>query len=279
LVCPLQFPRVPTETAQAVGAAFGQANPMLAIGDQSQSLFSDLEIGHGCNSSKTAMRRFFQPALVTIFQYIEALPDRRAAEATRTRIEWKYALRLSLNHPGLDHTCLCEYRRWLLFDAACLEVFQEMLNRMHSSGIVGCSSASPWAADHLLLTVCNLSRVELLVLRMYQALDAVTTHHPEWLHQLGLLGWYGRYSRRLTQPLSSSPQDQLEIISDISSDISGLLDALGGIGESAAGVPALAPEMRSLRQAWSQNFELTRGGAKWRQQGCVSCVQGGTIER
>jgi len=49
-------------------------------------------------------------ALVTIFQKAENLTDRQAAEAVRTRIDWKYALGLGLADPGFDDSILSEFR-------------------------------------------------------------------------------------------------------------------------------------------------------------------------
>jgi transposase len=48
-------------------------------------------------------------ALVTIMQYIEDLSDRRAADAVRSRIDWKYALSLELTDTGFDSTVLSEF--------------------------------------------------------------------------------------------------------------------------------------------------------------------------
>src|SRR3954469_16027661 len=48
-------------------------------------------------------------ALVTLLQFREDLPDRRAAEAVRARIDWKYLLGLDLTDPGFDHSVLCEF--------------------------------------------------------------------------------------------------------------------------------------------------------------------------
>ena len=49
-------------------------------------------------------------ALVTILQRAENLTDRLAAEAARTRIDWKFLLGLSLDDPGFDHTVLAGFR-------------------------------------------------------------------------------------------------------------------------------------------------------------------------
>ena len=53
-------------------------------------------------------------ALVTILQFREDLSDRRAADAVRARIDWKYLLGLELTDPGFDASVLCEFRSRLL---------------------------------------------------------------------------------------------------------------------------------------------------------------------
>jgi transposase len=53
-------------------------------------------------------------ALVTVFQFMERLPDRQAADAVRSRRDWKYALSLELTDPGCDHTVLSEFRSRLV---------------------------------------------------------------------------------------------------------------------------------------------------------------------
>jgi len=53
-------------------------------------------------------------ALVTVFQFMEGLTDRQAADAVRDRLAWKYALSLELTDPGFDHTVLSEFRARLV---------------------------------------------------------------------------------------------------------------------------------------------------------------------
>jgi hypothetical protein len=48
------------------------------------------------------LKRASQLALVCVFQFIEGLSDRQAAEAVRSRIDWKYALGQDLADPGFD---------------------------------------------------------------------------------------------------------------------------------------------------------------------------------
>ena len=53
-------------------------------------------------------------AWVTIMPFREQLPDRQAAEAVRSRIDWKYLLGLELTDPGFDFSILSEFRDRLL---------------------------------------------------------------------------------------------------------------------------------------------------------------------
>lgn len=45
---------------------------------------------------------------------MENYTDRQAAEAMRTRIDWKYVLGLELSDPGFDFSILSEFRQRLL---------------------------------------------------------------------------------------------------------------------------------------------------------------------
>jgi hypothetical protein len=45
---------------------------------------------------------------VMVMQYCEGLTDREAADAVRTRIDWKYALSLEITDPGFDFSILSE---------------------------------------------------------------------------------------------------------------------------------------------------------------------------
>ena len=45
-------------------------------------------------------------ALVSVMQFAEGLTDRQAAEAVRSRIDWKYALGLEITDSGFDYSVL-----------------------------------------------------------------------------------------------------------------------------------------------------------------------------
>ena len=53
-------------------------------------------------------------ALVLVFQFLEKLPDRAAAEAAVMRLDWKHALRRNLIWTGFHYSDLCNFRKRLL---------------------------------------------------------------------------------------------------------------------------------------------------------------------
>ncbi|WP_406437212.1 transposase [Streptomyces sp. NBC_01613] len=75
-----------------------------------------------------------QLALVSVPQFAENLSDRAAANAVRTRIDWKYALGLELDDPGFDHSVLCEFRARLAEANAADRLLQVMLHRLTEAG-------------------------------------------------------------------------------------------------------------------------------------------------
>ena len=72
-------------------------------------------------------------ALVLVMQYVEDLSDRQAADAVRSRIDWKYALSLELTDPGFDSTVLSEFRTRLVMGAAEQRLLDAILTKSSST--------------------------------------------------------------------------------------------------------------------------------------------------
>lgn len=66
-----------------------------------------LHLEGGGNASEGCPRRL---ALVILLQFAENLSDRRAAEAVRGRIDWKYLLGLDQIDPSFEASVLSEFR-------------------------------------------------------------------------------------------------------------------------------------------------------------------------
>src|SRR5262245_49623048 len=66
-------------------------------------------------------------ALVLVFQALENLSDRKAAEAVEINLKWKYALHLPLEADSFDSSVLCEFRKRLIQHSAEAHIFDQVL--------------------------------------------------------------------------------------------------------------------------------------------------------
>ena len=73
-------------------------------------------------------------ALVTVFQFLEHLSGRQAADAVRARIDWKHALGLELTDPGFHFSVLTEFRARPVADGAEHLLLDRMLERFKARG-------------------------------------------------------------------------------------------------------------------------------------------------
>jgi transposase len=73
-------------------------------------------------------------ALVTVFQCMEGLTDRQAAEAVRDRLAWKYARSLERTDAGFDPTVLSEFRARLVKGGAERRLLDLLLERCREGG-------------------------------------------------------------------------------------------------------------------------------------------------
>ena len=254
------FSPIPADTSDAAHSVFNIENVYLTIGDQVEALFDDLDLA---DLDVSGSQRSGSPsllAMVTIFQFAENLPDRLAIEALQTRMDWKYALHLSLIYPGLDQLALCEFRQRMLFDTIGQEVFQIMLLRLAELGLIS-SRVKSWAdACSVLLTDCKLSRVDHLWQGMNLVLEALATYHPEFIREVALPHWYERYQLPpAAYPRSS--EDLEELAKAIGNDMRYLLETIPDGAEPGV---AQLPEMLDLGKVWHQQFTKHADQETWR---------------
>lgn len=106
---------IPAETSRVAQAAFPNGNVYLKMRDEWGILYQDEQFRDlFCSSSGQPAQSPAHLALVTVMQHMEALSDRQAAEAVRSRIDWKYALGLPLEAVGFDDSILSEFRTRLV---------------------------------------------------------------------------------------------------------------------------------------------------------------------
>ena len=80
---------VPPQTRQVAQAAFPRGNCYLQLRDTLGTLYDDALFADLFPQRGQAAPAPWQLAVVTLLQFVENLSDRQAADAVRSRIDWK----------------------------------------------------------------------------------------------------------------------------------------------------------------------------------------------
>ena len=252
------FPPLPEDTARAARSVFNIENLYLAIGDQLDALFDEFSWDWPSASGGKPACHVFVLAMVTLFQFAEDLPDRQAAEAVRGRMDWKYALHLSLNDPGFDPAELHEFRQRLLYDSSGQQIFQRLFIRLEKLGLLGSREKRGLDVVTALTAVDALSRLENARAGMRLAMETLAAQHPEWLRAISLPHWYERYGPNVAWPSLPGSRDQREALTQaIGADISHLLRAVAEADSPAIGG---LREVQALQRLWQQEFASRQDG-------------------
>jgi transposase len=111
---PTNLQTIPPETQRVAQAAFPKGNLYVRLRDELGPLYEDEAFTDLFPSRGRPAESPGRLALITVFQFAEGLSDRAAAEAVRSRIDWKYVLGLELTDEGFDASVLVEFRTRLV---------------------------------------------------------------------------------------------------------------------------------------------------------------------
>ena len=135
-------------------------------------------------------------ALITIMQFAEGLPDRQAADAVRSRIDWKYALGLELTDSGFDASVLSEFRDRLLTGDPTTLLLERMLEVFRAHGFLQERGRARTDSTHVLAAMHTLNRLECVGETLRHALETLASVVPDWLQQWVPVTWFARYGQR-----------------------------------------------------------------------------------
>lgn len=254
---------VPEETHRVARAAFPKGTLCLHIADALGPIYHD-------DQFVALFPRRGQPAeapgrlaLATVLQYVEGLSDRQAADAVRGRIDWKYALGLSLTDPGFDHTVLSEFRSRLIEGDAERLLLDTFLRHLRDQGLVKAGGRQRTDSTHVLAAVRGLNRLERVGETLREALNELAVVAPDWLRDLTPAVWYERYGCRVENyRLPKTDAARLELAAAIGADGQQLIAAI----DAATEQPWLAhlPAIGVLRQVWKAQYIEEDGYLRWR---------------
>jgi transposase len=244
---------VPQTTAEVARAAFPKGTSYLTLRDELGTLFGDEDFADLFPSCGQPALCPYRLAVVTILQFRENLSDRQAAEAVRARIDWKYLLGLELTDPGFDFSVLCEFRVRLIAGEAEERLLETLLARCRAQGLLKARGQQRTDSTHVLASIRELNRLELIGETLRAALNEVATVDPEWLQSVAPEAWYARYSRRVEDSrLPRTAANRQAYAQTVGEDGFALLELL----DAPEALPPWSqlPRVEALRTAWSRHY-------------------------
>ena len=257
---------VPSQTARVAKAAFPKSTLCLQIYDQLGTIFQDQDFAEGFAKRGQPAAAPFRLALVTVLQYVEGLSDRQAADAVRSRLDWKYLLCLDLEDAGFDYSVLCEFRGRLLNGGLETRLLEKLLDLLKARQVVKGRVRARTDSTHVVAAVREMNRLELVVETIRATLNVLATVLPEWVQQTLPTAWIERYGPRAENyRLPAEASQRIAYAEQVGRDGNVLLDALW-----SAQAPTWLREMPAveiLRRVWIYHFiPGDGGGTRWRER-------------
>jgi len=219
---------IPEETARVALAAFPNGkNPIMILRDHLPKLFSDHDFTELYSGVGQPAYSPYRLMLVSVFQFMENLSDRQAANAVRARIDWKYALSLSLTDPGFDASILSEFRTRIVENQIQDFALNRILEFCKHQGLIKTNSKQRTDSTHILARIRHLNRLTLLGETVRATLNDLAETHPKWLLEIMKPEWEYRYVHRFEDLRWSKSENQLSVTVDqIGKDGQFILDAI-----------------------------------------------------
>jgi transposase len=254
---------VPEETARIARAVFRRGNVYLELRDELGTLYEDQAFVSLFPTRGQPAEAPWRLALVTVLQFAEGLSDRQAAEAVRSRIDWKYLLGLEINDAGFDYSILSEFRARLIAGRAEPVLLERLLQRVESRGLLKRRGRQRTDSTHVLAVVRTLNRLERVGETLRAALNALAVVAPDWLRAQAPLAWYDRYGQRVENyALPKTEAARRDLAASIGADGQSLLEAIDTSDQTWL---AEVPAVQVLRQVWAEQYIGDTGELRWRE--------------
>ena len=256
---------VPAETSKIVHAIFPKGNLCMTMADALGEFLRDQDFSELFGVQGQPAESPWRLALVSILQFLEGLTDRQAADAVRSRIDWKYLLCLELSDVGFHHTVLSEFRTRLVTAGSEHLIFERLLQLCQESGWLKSRSRQRTDSTHVLASIRAVTRLECVGETLRAALNALAVAAPDWLIDRSRPEWVERYSERMED--YHLPKSKIQRIRQAECYGADGLELLNAV--FAAHSPSWLrqiPAVETLRKVWVQQYYCYGHNIRWRTQ-------------
>lgn len=245
---------LPEETLRVARAAFPKGNLYLRLRESFGTLYQDEDFRELFAAVGQPALPPWRLALVSVFQFLEGLTDRQAADAVRSRIDWKCALGLELTDPGFDYSVLSEFRARLVEGDAAQLLLDKLLEHFKAEGLLKARGKQRTDSTHVLANIRTLNQLEFLGETMRSALNELAAVAPAWLGPRAPEVWFKRYARRVEEHrLPKAKTAREDYLRTVGEDGFALLDAVDH--ETAPSELGNLKQVAALRQVWARHYE------------------------
>jgi transposase len=247
------FYLIPEETARVAKAAFPKGNRYILLRDTFGPLFHNPDFQHLFSHTGQPGEDPARLALITILQFAERLSDEQAADAVRSRIDWKYLLALPLTDAGFVASALSEFRSRLVDGNAEYLLFDTLLTQFREQSLLRTRGRQRSDSTHVLAAVRALNRLECVGETLRHALKSLAIVVPDWLLAHAHPDWLEHYGRRFEDNrLPEAAAERTELATIVGRDGLRLFSAI-----CAPDTPPwlrTVPAVETLRRVWVQNY-------------------------
>lgn len=261
---PEDLGQIPVETIRVAKAAFPKGNPYLKLRDELQSLYTDEEFAPLFSQRGQPAESPGRLAIVTVLQFAEGLSDRQAADAVRSRIDWKYLLGLELADPGFDFSVLSEFRDRLITGQMEEKLLDRLLDRLKIQGLIHERGQQRTDSTYVEASIRQLNRLERVGETLRYALNSLAVEAPDWLRTRVPPEWYSLYGSRLDEyrlPKKAKERERLAV--QIGRDGKQVLEWVY-LPETPVNLKKL-PAVEVLRRVWIQEYYQQDEEIQWRK--------------
>ncbi|HRH45517.1 MAG TPA: transposase, partial [Pyrinomonadaceae bacterium] len=211
---------VPKQTARVARAAFPKGNLYLSMRDNLGTLFEDVDFTELYPRRGQPAFAPWRLALITVMQFLENLSDRQAAEAVRSRIDWKYVLSLDLTDSGFDHSIFLSHFRDRLIESGRQELLLDrVLDLLREKQLLKERGKQRTDSTHVLAAIRVMNRLELVMETMRAVLNDLSQVMPIWLSAIVPSEWFTRYAVRIEDTrLPRSEKARVELAQTVGID-------------------------------------------------------------